>query len=217
MKRLTYPIATLLAAVGVAAFAAAGCGSSHKPASSVGNAVDRAFAAEMTMHHQGALEMAQMAKQRAQHREIRTLANSILSTQTAEISQLKAIGEQMGAKSSDHGADHSDGGGMAMHGGGTSAANLTVLGLSADQAGMNHDMHMLEMAKPFDRAFVDMMVPHHQGAIRMARIELARGKNPKLKSLSQAIIDAQSREITQMSSWRRGWYGSASPTGGVPA
>lgn len=213
MKRLTFTLAALLVLVGATAFTAAGCGSSSKNTSSTGNAVDRAFASEMTGHHQGALDMANLAKARAQHSQIRGLADSIVSTQTAEISQLKTLGKQVGAKASEHGGHE-----MSMNGGASSnTKNLSTLGLSADQAGMMHDMKALEAAKPFDRGFIDMMLPHHQGAIRMARVELARGKNPKLKALAQEIIAAQSREIGQMSSWRRGWYGSPPPTGGVPA
>ena len=61
-----------------------------------------------------------------------------------------------------------------------------------------------------------MMVPHHQGAIRMAQIELAEGNDEETKSLARAIIEAQSREITQMNEWRTEWYGSPSPAGGIP-
>lgn len=43
------------------------------------------------------------------------------------------------------------------------------------------------------------MIKHHQGAIAMSRIELAQGSNPDTKKLAQAVIDAQSAEITAMS------------------
>ncbi len=222
MMRRSWTLALLLAAIGATAFTAGGCGSSHHEsgsnANASANAVDRAFASQMTVHHQGALDMANAARQRSQHRETRTLAETIVSTQTAEISQLQSIAKQIGVKSTEGGHDSGGGGhDAAMGQSGMSTGDLRVLGLSAEQAGMMHDTRMLDIAKPFDRAFIDMMVPHHQGAIRMARIELARGKNPRLKALAQAIVSAQSREINQMNSWRRGWYGSASPAGGIPA
>ncbi len=78
------------------------------------------------------------------------------------------------------------------------------------------DMKALMGAKPLDRAFFDMMIPHHQGAIRMARSELARGSDPKLKAIAKAIVAAQTKEIKQMNSWRAQWYGAPSPAGGVP-
>jgi Domain of unknown function (DUF305) len=49
-----------------------------------------------------------------------------------------------------------------------------------------------------DKDFVDMMVPHHQGAIDMAKLLLRYGKNPKLKSLAQEIIVTQQQEIAAM-------------------
>jgi uncharacterized protein (DUF305 family) len=60
------------------------------------------------------------------------------------------------------------------------------------------------------------MIPHHQGAIRMARAELAKGTNTKLRSIARGIITAQAAEIRQMNSWRKAWYGTTSPAGGVP-
>ena len=161
--------------------------------------------------------MAKAALERSQHSQTRTLANNIVSTQTAEISQLQGIGKEIGAESGKGGHDGGGGHEATMGHSNANKGALSVLGLSAQQAGMEHDTQMLSRAKPFDRAFIDMMVPHHQGAIRMARVELARGKNPKLKALAQSIIASQSREITQMNSWRRGWYGAASPAGGIPA
>jgi uncharacterized protein (DUF305 family) len=50
----------------------------------------------------------------------------------------------------------------------------------------------------FDRAFLEMMVAHHTGAIEMARTELARGQSPEAKGLAREIIDAQQSEIAQM-------------------
>jgi uncharacterized protein (DUF305 family) len=49
-----------------------------------------------------------------------------------------------------------------------------------------------------DRDFVEMMVPHHQGAVDMARAELNYGRNEQLRRLARQIVTAQQREITVM-------------------
>ncbi len=81
---------------------------------------------------------------------------------------------------------------------------------------MDHDGAALEGADPFDRAFIDAMVPHHQGAIRMARAQLDKGSDGELDALDEDVIESQSREIEQMNEWRIEWYGKPSPAGGVP-
>ncbi len=77
--------------------------------------------------------------------------------------------------------------------------------------GMDGDAAMLDRASPFDRECIDMMIPHHQGAIRMARAELANGQSPELKELAEAIVDAQANEIDEMNTWRIEWFGARSP------
>src|SRR5262249_43365849 len=51
------------------------------------------------------------------------------------------------------------------------------------------------------------MIPHHQGVIAMARMELQRGQHAELKRMAQQIIDGQAAEITTMTGWLRQWYG----------
>ena len=74
--------------------------------------------------------------------------------------------------------------------------------------GMGMDPQELREAKPFDRAFIDMMIPHHEGAVTMAQEELAKGRNATLGGLAENIVAAQEREIAQMREWREKWYGS---------
>lgn len=76
---------------------------------------------------------------------------------------------------------------------------------SRDMPGMHT---MLPRGGGFDRAFIDNMVPHHQMAIAMARIELARGKQPQARALARAILAAQNDEIALMKRWRADWFGS---------
>ena len=57
------------------------------------------------------------------------------------------------------------------------------------------------MAADPDVAFVCGMIPHHQGAIDMAKVALQYGKDPWVKQLAQNIIDAQTKEIADMTKW----------------
>jgi uncharacterized protein (DUF305 family) len=68
------------------------------------------------------------------------------------------------------------------------------------------DPEELAQQRPFDKAFIDAMIPHHESAIEMARVAYDKSGNPKIKELASDIIDAQEREIGQMKQWRKEWY-----------
>ncbi|MGO4352121.1 DUF305 domain-containing protein [Rhizobium sp. RAF36] len=67
-------------------------------------------------------------------------------------------------------------------------------------AKMHKDM-MVEMTGNADVDFVRGMIPHHQGAIDMAKIELQYGKDPEIRKLAEAVIKAQEAEIAEMNAW----------------
>lgn len=62
--------------------------------------------------------------------------------------------------------------------------------------------------KQVDQAFIEMMIPHHQGATEMAEMALNRSKNPQVRKLAEAIIKAQTPETKQMQTWYKQWYGT---------
>ena len=202
--RLLAALSALIAAAAIVA----GCGGTTTGASTA-NAADRAFVQQMIPHHMMAVQMAQTAEQQGTHTQIKMLAASIISDQQAEIAQMTPIAHKLGVKP----------GAMPMGGQMSNAmmSDAQTLGISMNQMGMSMNMTSLGSARPFDRAFIDMMIPHHQGAIRMARAELAHGKSPQLRTIAQGIIAAQTKEIGEMNSWRVKWYAAPSPAGGVPS
>jgi uncharacterized protein (DUF305 family) len=155
------------------------------------NETDRAFVNDMTRHHVGAIDMAKIARRQAEHPEIKQLARDIVRAQRSEIRLMKMLKRRLP---------------------GNSRSTLDM----EDEMGMDMDMDMLERADPFDRMFIDMMIPHHQGAILMARVELDKGGDRRTRRLARDIIAAQAKEIRQMNRWRTRWYGEPSPAGGVP-
>lgn len=63
-----------------------------------------------------------------------------------------------------------------------------------------------------DQAFLAMMIPHHQMAVDMARIQLERGKDPQTRELAARVIKDQEGEIAQMQSWYRDWFAGDPPS-----
>ena len=67
---------------------------------------------------------------------------------------------------------------------------------------MMEAMHAVTMTGDPDKDFVAMMLPHHQGAVDMAKVELQYGKDPKLRAMAEAIVKAQEDEIAEMKAWQ---------------
>jgi uncharacterized protein (DUF305 family) len=146
---------------------------------------DERFIDAMVPHHQGAIDMAQVALQNAEHPEIRTLANNIISAQEAEIEQLKAI------KQREYG---------------TAEVPTQMSSEEMRMMGMMMSPQELANEQPFDKAFIDAMIPHHQAAIDMAQVAQANTNDPEIRELAQGIVTAQQAEIQQMTDWRKEWY-----------
>ena len=167
---------------------------------------DQQFIDMMVPHHQGAIEMAQIAMQRAEHPEIKTLAGFIINAQNKEIGDLKSWRQAWFGSNQTPSMDQ------------LMRAYPNVPGMSS-MMDMDKDTQRLRIANPFDLAFIDAMIPHHQGAVDMAQVALGRAQHQEIKVLAQSIINDQQAEIAQLQGWRKAWHPSASPAGagGMPA
>ena len=145
---------------------------------------DERFIDAMVPHHQGAIAMAEVALKNAEHEEIKELSRNIISTQQAEIEDLKVIKQQEFGTAK-----------VPME---MSAEEMQMMGMTDPDALANKD--------PFDKAFIDAMIPHHRSAIEMAQVAYRESENPKIKELAGNIVNAQQREIEQMLQWRQAWY-----------
>ncbi len=144
------------------------------------------FIDTMIVHHQGAIDMAKLAETRAAHAELKTLAKNILAEQEKEIAQMsewraKRYGER------------------------AAAVNSSFPGMREGMKGM--DMKKLESltGNAFDLEFIRQMIPHHEGAVIMAKDTSGYDTHAEIKTLSNTVIKAQEAEIRQMKGWLVEW------------
>ncbi|GAA2433416.1 DUF305 domain-containing protein [Streptomyces macrosporus] len=199
LRRVAAAAATVTAAVVLAA-----CGNDASTASHSGhgesspgvsapasagehNAADVSFAQGMIPHHRQAVEMADLAADRAASQEVKELAAEIKKAQQPEIDTLtgwlESWGEDVPAEGS---TDHSAHSGHGSHG----------------MAGMMSPEQMEELEKSsgtaFDTAFLTLMIEHHKGAVAMAEAEKRNGSHGPAKSLADDVIATQNAEIDTM-------------------
>lgn len=196
MKRLAMPSA-VLAAAGLLITA---CGStdtaardmsstsSMPPASSAPAATPAAdhndqdvmFAQMMIPHHRQALEMAKLAETRASNAQVKKLAKEIEEAQDPEIQTMSGWLTNWG---------------MQVPGEDAMPMDHGMPGMMSEE-----DMAKLKdlSGTAFDKAFLEMMIQHHEGAVTMAQEEQSRGAFEPAKQLADSIISSQSDEITKM-------------------
>ena len=143
-------------------------------------AFDRAFMRDMVSHHAMAIDMAEMALEKATHPELRNAASEIVSAQSAEIKRMRAWLRRwygVGAK-----------------------PMMTEQDM--------RDMEELEAASgaDFEVRFMMLMTVHHTVAIERARVAARRARHRPLRRMARAIIRAQDREIVQFRNWTTAWY-----------
>jgi uncharacterized protein (DUF305 family) len=153
------------------------------------NDQDVMFARMMIPHHQQAVEMGRLAEDRAADARVARLARRIEAAQAPEIRTmsgwLTTWGEQVPGES-------------------PAPTHHAMPGMMSPE-----DMRRLEglSGRDFDRAFLTMMIRHHEGAVTMARDELSGGSYEPARRLAESIISSQSAEIKEMKSMLSGLPG----------
>ncbi len=154
-----------------------------------GEEYDKQFVANMIVHHESAMNMAEMALASAKHQEIKDLATNINASQGKEVGDMRTWQTQWGyPASSGHSMTDMENAGGSMEG--MADMNAALVGLSSDA---------------FDKKFLELMIEHHQGAIDMAKPAATNASHQEVKGLAQTIIDAQTKEINQMKLWQIAW------------
>ncbi|NJK29774.1 MAG: DUF305 domain-containing protein [Acaryochloris sp. SU_5_25] len=157
--------------------------------------LDLRFIDAMMPHHQGAVDMAKAAQQNSKRPEIQKLVTAIIQAQDQEIAQMKQWRQAWYPKASDTPMTYNTQMGHMMP---MSPEQMKGMKMSQD----------LGTADPnFDLRFIDAMIPHHEGAVTMAKDVLNKTKRPEIKQMAEAIVTSQQAEIEQMQKWRKAWYG----------
>jgi uncharacterized protein (DUF305 family) len=145
------------------------------------NADDVAFATNMIPHHQQAVELSALVPDRSTNAQLVALAQQVSAAQQPEINVMKVFLVQWN-ENPDTNSGHA-GHGNAMQGM-VDAATMTKL------QSLN--------GQEFDKLWLESMIGHHQGAIEMAKAEIANGDNVDAKALANNIVTTQEAEIGQM-------------------
>jgi uncharacterized protein (DUF305 family) len=142
---------------------------------------DLDFAKGMIPHHQGAIDMAKVELEFGKDPEIKKMAEAVVAAQTSEIDLMTKWLSSTDDKS----------------------LVQVPASVKVNQQAMNTMMAamMVTYSGNADVDFVTGMIPHHQGAIDMAKIELQFGKDATLQKLASDIVKAQESEIAFMQDW----------------
>jgi uncharacterized protein (DUF305 family) len=194
---------------------------------------DQHFIVMMIPHHEGAVAMADLALSRARHPELKKLAQTIKTTQTNEIQQMRAWykqwysadvpawgpGRGWGWYSQNQLKSNNQpiwGPGMGMYRNwddwnrqgqqGMMGGGMMGGGMMGGGMMGGTNLYALQNAPDFDREFIQQMIPHHQMGVMMASMVLNSTQRPEIRTLAQSIIRSQTAEINQMQQWYQQWY-----------
>lgn len=147
------------------------------------NDADVAFAKGMLPHHEGAVDMAEIQLKYGKDDTMRKLAEDVIAAQEAEIKQME---DWLEANPDTEEQPNT---------------NEMRQAYDASMQSMHDDMMQGILSEDADMAFAKGMLPHHEGAVAMAEVQLKYGKNEEMRKLAQEIIDAQKAEIDLMQNW----------------
>ncbi|OWW21837.1 hypothetical protein AYR66_22410 [Noviherbaspirillum denitrificans] len=147
---------------------------------------DLQFIDTMTVHHQGALDMAKLVEDRSERQELKQLARKMIDDQQSEIRQMQAWKQQWYPDKRD-------------------AVNMKMPGMTESMKDMRMDKLEAAKGNTFDVMFIDMMTKHHEGAVKMAQVAGKKAEHAEVKELAGKVISAQNKEIAQMAKWKKEW------------
>ncbi len=156
---------------------------------------DLRFIDSMIPHHQGAIEMAKGVLTKTKRPEMKQLAEAIIVAQNREIERMQQWRKTWYSKASDTP--------IMWH----SQMNHSMPMTDEHMSNMMMSMNLGDADDEFDLRFINAMIPHHEGALTMAKDALSKTKRSEIKELAEDILTSQQKEIDEMKQWRKNWYG----------
>ena len=151
-------------------------------------AVDVGFARDMAVHHQQAVLMSELLRERGSDAELKAIAVDMVLTQTNQVGQMQGWLALWGEPfATDEPPMRWMGGSHAHH-----AADAPMTGMATQE-----QLNSLEGASGVDaeRTYLELMIPHHQGGVEMAQHAVDHASLPAVRELAQSMLQAQATEL----------------------
>ena len=151
-------------------------------------AVDVGFARDMAVHHQQAVLMSELLRERGSDAELKAIAVDMVLTQTNQVGQMQGWLALWGEPfATDEPPMRWMGGSHAHH-----AADAPMTGMATQE-----QLNSLEGASGVDaeRTYLELMIPHHQGGVEMAQHAVDHASLPAVRELAQSMLQAHATEL----------------------
>lgn len=168
---------------------------------------DQLYIDMMIPHHQSIIALAQAAEDRLTDDRLQTIAANIITAQQAEIEELRSYREQWYGSPDPMPMDE---GMMGMM--------MEMMPVMGNMASMQMLMDPNALVASFcaaedpDLAFIDLTIPHHEMAIVASEAALEQATHPEIQEVAQQVIDAQQREIDELTAIRQELTSEATPS-----
>ena len=144
---------------------------------------DYDFANLMIMHHQMAIDMSRVQIEKGSDQTIKNMANGIVVAQEIEIREMQQFIKNYKVPVTNNQTSNS-------------------FKIATEMKSMMQKMHEAKMTDDIDKDYVAMMIPHHESAVAMAKMQLQFGTQNVLVDLSKNIIEDQTYEIDEFKKWQ---------------
>ena len=167
---------------------------------------DQLYIDMMVPHHESIIAMAQVAQDRLSDERLRTMAETIVTDQEREVAELRGYRDMF------YGSPRT----MPMDRAMMDMMMERMPGMGdMDEMAMLMDAGALVgafcVAEDPDLAFIDLTIPHHQMAIDASMVAYLQAVHPEIKEIARGVIEAQEREIEELTAIRTELTGESTP------